>query len=157
VSVAAGDVDGDGRADVIIGSGPGGQGHVKAFSGLDRTLIRSFIGYAGYDGGIDVSTALLDGDGVVSIVATALAASGETHAKVFDGADQSERLSFFVPFSTIVPGPGRPGQSAAAPVNGSPTEKLLFITRAGVPTEVVAIDPTSLEVLDRIFGEGTGG
>src|SRR5207302_10500334 len=33
VNVAAGDLNGDGRADVVTGTGPGGAAHIKAFDG----------------------------------------------------------------------------------------------------------------------------
>src|SRR5206468_10173206 len=45
VFVAAGDVNGDGRADIITGAGPGGKPHVKVFSGADRSVLYSFGAY----------------------------------------------------------------------------------------------------------------
>lgn len=43
IAVAAGDVNGDGTADIVTIAGTGSRGHVKAFSGVDGTLIASFF------------------------------------------------------------------------------------------------------------------
>ena len=56
--MAAGDVNGDGLADVIVGAGAGAAGgHVKAFGGADRRLLRSFFAYDGFNGGVLVGAA----------------------------------------------------------------------------------------------------
>ncbi len=76
VRVAAGDVNGDGRADVITGMGPGyandserngfqlmGQPEVRVFSGFDGRMLRSFLPFeAGYRGGVHVAAGDFDGD-----------------------------------------------------------------------------------------------
>jgi hypothetical protein len=45
VFVAAGDINGDGRADIITGAGAGGGPHVKAFSGANGQLLTQFFAY----------------------------------------------------------------------------------------------------------------
>jgi len=56
VTVAAGDVSGDGKADIITGAGPGGGPHVEAFDGVTLTVLRSFFAYdQGFMGGVNVA------------------------------------------------------------------------------------------------------
>jgi hypothetical protein len=56
VRVAAADLDGDGKADIITGAGPGGLPQVKVFSGADGSLLSTFLADApGYTGGIFVA------------------------------------------------------------------------------------------------------
>src|SRR5262245_34349672 len=56
VRVATGDVNGDGTADIITGAGPGGGPHVKAFSGVDHSELKSFFAYTpAFTGGIFVA------------------------------------------------------------------------------------------------------
>jgi FG-GAP-like repeat len=95
ITVAAGDVNGDGAADIITGAGAGGGPHVKVFDGRNGQELRSFFAYApGFTGGVNVATGDVDGDGYSDIV-TAAGAGGGPHVKVFDGRTENERLSFF--------------------------------------------------------------
>ena len=50
VHVAAGDVNGDGVVDVILGAGPGGGPHVRILSGADLSELASFFAPGGGSG-----------------------------------------------------------------------------------------------------------
>jgi hypothetical protein len=96
VSVAAGDVDGDGKADIITGAGAGGAPHVRAFSGLTGAPLASFLAYdPGFRGGVTVGAADLDGDGRAEIL-TGAGPGGGSHVKAFDttGAARQSFLAF---------------------------------------------------------------
>jgi hypothetical protein len=95
VSVAAGDIDGDGRADIITGAGPGGGPHVRVLSGLDLSELASVFAYdPAFQGGVNVAAGDIDGDGLSDIV-TAAGRGGGPHVRVFSGADLSELASLF--------------------------------------------------------------
>ena len=85
VYVAAGDIDGDGAADVITGAGPGGGPHVQVFSGATGTSIRSFFAYdPGFTGGVYVAAGDVDGDGAADVIRGA-GPGGGPHVQVFSG------------------------------------------------------------------------
>src|SRR5207245_2763788 len=91
VHVAAGDVTGDGKADIITGAGAGGGPHVRVFDGTTAAQIAgplgSFYAYdSAFSGGVFVAAADLNGDGKADII-TGAGAGGGPHVKAFSGAD----------------------------------------------------------------------
>ncbi len=71
IAVAAGDVNGDGTADIVTIAGTGSRGHVKAFSGVDGTLIASFFSSnAALTSASSVALADANLDGVLDIRVT---------------------------------------------------------------------------------------
>src|SRR5207249_2383581 len=90
VWVAAGDVDGDGRAEVITAPGEGGGPLVKVLRGSDLSLLRGFFAYdPAFRGGARVAAVDATGDGRADIV-TAAGPGGGPHVKLFDGGTGSE-------------------------------------------------------------------
>ena len=86
VSVAAGDVDGDGGADVITAAGPGGGPPSQVFDGRTGPMVRSFFAYdPGFRGGVYVAAGDVDGDGLADIV-TGAGPGGGPMVVVFNGA-----------------------------------------------------------------------
>jgi SdrD B-like domain/FG-GAP-like repeat/FG-GAP repeat len=85
VRVAAGDVNGDGKADIITGAGPGGGPHVKVFSGANLSVLQSFFAFdASFHGGVTVAGGDFNQDGKADIVVGA-GAGGGPHVRIFDG------------------------------------------------------------------------
>ncbi|MGC1512499.1 MAG: S8 family serine peptidase [Acidimicrobiales bacterium] len=82
VNVAAGDVDGDGRDEIVTGAGAGGGPNVTVRR-ADGTLLASFFAYdPQFTGGVDVATGDLDGDGRDEII-TGAGAGGGPHVRAF--------------------------------------------------------------------------
>src|SRR5205823_11940681 len=87
VAVAAGDVNKDGKADVITGAGAGGGPHVQVFSaGNPLVVLQSFQAYAPtFAGGVSVAAGDVDGDGKAAIITGQRSGSGP-EIKAFSGA-----------------------------------------------------------------------
>jgi lipoprotein-anchoring transpeptidase ErfK/SrfK len=89
--VTAGDINGNGRAEIIVGAGVGGNPHVRVFDGRGNYLGLDFFPFPfEFKGGVDVGAADFDGDGRADIVAGA-AASGQARVRVYK-ADSSQRI-----------------------------------------------------------------
>jgi serralysin len=91
VNVALGDVNGDHRADVVVGTATGSS-HVKVFDGATGAEIMSILAFPGFAGGVTVAAGDVDGDGLADvIVGTAV---GSSHVKVFGGSTGAPIRSF---------------------------------------------------------------
>jgi uncharacterized protein YkwD len=67
--VAAGDIDGDGRADIVTGADAGAFAHVRAFSGSNNLLLSNFLADSSFNGGVRVAVRDVTGDGKAEIIA----------------------------------------------------------------------------------------
>jgi hypothetical protein len=95
VYVAAGDQNGDGKADIVTGAGAGGGPQVNVFSGKDGSLLQSFFAYdPAFTGGVRVAVGDVNGDGTPDIV-TGAGPGGNPQVNVYSGKDDSLLRSFF--------------------------------------------------------------
>lgn len=108
VHVAAGDVDGDGRDEVLTGPGPGGGPHVRIWKiphGTTVVELGGFMAYTpGFAGGVDVDAADLI-DGSEAEIITGAGPGGGPHVRVmrWSPGGFSELTSFF-PYDPRFPG-----------------------------------------------------
>lgn len=98
IYVAAGDVNGDGRADIIAGAGAGGGPAVNVRSGNGFGDLGSFFAYdPSFTGGVRVAARDVNGDGRADII-TGAGAGGGPNLRVFNGNGYGLMTSFF-PFN----------------------------------------------------------
>ncbi|CAN5634739.1 hypothetical protein BH09PLA1_BH09PLA1_33180 [soil metagenome] len=152
VRVAAGDVNGDGLADIITGVGAGAGPQVKVFDRNGLNEIRSFFAYdAGFSGGVYVAAGDINGDSRADIITGTGTTS--THIKVFDAVSQAEVRSFFA-----FPGFTGGVRVAAGDINGDGRADIIAGTGPGA-AQVRVLDGVTGAVLREFlpYAGFTGG
>lgn len=100
VDVAIGDVNRDGRGDIVTGALAGGGPHVKVFANgsTGLTALYSFFAYAqAFRGGVNVAAFDFDGDGSADIM-TGAGPGGGPHVKIFNGQSITQVMKDFMAY-----------------------------------------------------------
>lgn len=93
ITVAAGDVDGDGITDIVTGAGKGGRAQIRIFNSKGIAKSQFFAYNDKFFGGVNVACGDLDNDGRDEIITSPLS-NGGPHIRVFD-ADGNLESEFF--------------------------------------------------------------
>ena len=84
MSLALGDINGDGKKEIVVGAGAGGAPLVKIFN-MAGNLQKTWNAYiAAFKGGVNVAVGNVLGNGAQNII-TGPGAGGGPHVRVFDG------------------------------------------------------------------------
>jgi hypothetical protein len=95
VRVAAGDFNGDGVPDVVVGTGPGGPSHVRVLDGTDGHELFAVDPFeASFTGGVFVAAGDVNGDGVADLVISPDEGGGP-RVRVFSGKGFGQLADFF--------------------------------------------------------------
>ncbi len=89
VFVAAGDLDGDGRAEIVTGAGNNANGHVRVFNGQTGSVLRS-LNLGTISGSARVSVGDIDGDGDLDLVVGMATTGANSRARVYDAITLAE-------------------------------------------------------------------
>ncbi len=143
LNIAAGDVDGDGRSEVIAGLSAGSGSAVRVLDSLSGSVRSAYYAFdKRFRGGVNVATGDVDGDGKVEVIASPESGSNQPIA-IFDALSGSMRNSFFA-FSSSFAGGISVG---AGDLNGDGLAEVIAAPASGMLSVVRVFDGTSQQLL----------
>jgi hypothetical protein len=101
VFVAAGDVNGDGVADLITGPGQGGGPNVKVWDGTNGQVLENYMAYdSTFGGGVRVAAKDLNADGVAEIITAQGPGTSASTVKAINPVTKQPAFTAFTPFDS---------------------------------------------------------
>lgn len=147
VRVAAGDVNGDGKDDIICGAGAGGGPNISIFNGADDSLMRSYFAYdPRFNAGVYVGAGDINGDGRDDVICGA-GAGGGPNVTVFKGDDGALLSSYFAYNPQFTGGV----RVAAADRDGDGRDDVVTVAGPNGGPDVSSFDGTSGHRVDQFF------
>ncbi len=148
VQVSAGDVDGDGRDDIITGTGPGGGPVVRVIgSSNNQTLLQFLADDSTFRGGVAVDASDVNGDGRKDVI-TRTRHGTSVSVNAFDnrGGTRVRSFSREVEDATPVAGPTNSPPTGATGDSNSGSGKNTSLVASKVDGAVTAIDAVGATV-----------
>ena len=93
VSVAVADLDGDGKMEIVTGSGAGLNSEVRVFSNSGQLENKFSVFEPGFQGGVNIATGDVNGDGQAEIVVGA-GPGGGPQVAIYNGDGQLQSQFF---------------------------------------------------------------
>jgi len=133
VNLITGDIDNDGKSEIVSTPNWGGGPHVKVFDGKGKASASFFAYESNFIGGFSLALADTDGNGIKELV-TESYAGRITSGRVFDA--KGRMLKEWFPHGTISSG----GMVIAADLNGDKIDEIVSVPLAGTQSVLKVFD-----------------